>query len=178
MYDAQRLYWLHQVPRQLTPDLEKKFEEVRSKPFFFVFWGEGVKGWRQDMANARLTHVAVVQANTALFNAEEATWAPAAFLWSRQPEAANPNWMAQWLANLGPRLYDGSAPQIAAQLNDPDSDIDVEVPQQLTGGAHFHLESRFIGPDCLPHGCIPESRVLPALVFPNTWELIPGSWYT
>lgn len=171
------LSWLHQVPRTLTPELEKICNEISGKPFFFVFWGGGPKGWVRDMENARLSFVYVVQANECLFDAETSEWAPAVVLQTSDPRSADPEWMKRLGEAIRPRLYSSEFAQAAALLADPNSDIDLELPTSATDGIPLRLFSRAVDPDRLPRRAIPESRVLPALHHGNEWSLLPFKLY-
>jgi len=171
----QSIDWLRQVPRTLTPDIEKIVDEISTKPAFFVFWGGGRKGWVKDMENARLSFVYVVQANECLFDAEEAQWAPAVFLSTTNPQAADPEWMESTGSAMGERLANNEFPQAAAHLAAEESSFDLELPG-LEGGP-FRLWTTYVNPDLLPGGRIPDSRVLPALHHGKEWSLIPPKLY-
>lgn len=171
------LAWLHQVPRSLTPEIEQVCNEINGKPFFFVFWGGGPKGWVRDMENARLSFVYVVQANECLFDAETSEFAPAVLLMTRDPRAADPEWMKQLGDEIRPRLYGSEFAQAAALLSYEDSTIDLELPTSATGGVPLRLYSQVVDPHRLPGRAIPDSRVVPALHHGSEWSLLPSKIY-
>lgn len=174
----QSLDWLRQVPRKLTPDVERICDEISGKPAFFVFWGGGPKGWVKDMEHARLSFVYVVQANECLFDAEESEYAPAVMLSTTDERAADESWMQQVSSELAPRLRGADFPQAAALLADENSNIDLELPSASTGGIPFRLWTTYVDPDKLPGRCVPETRILPALLHGKQWSLLPPKLYS
>lgn len=174
----QQLDWLRQVPRKLTPDIERICNEISGKPAFFVFWGGGQKGWVQAMENARLSFVYVVQANECLFDPAEAQWAPAVLLSTTDERASDETWLQQIGSELSPRLRGADFPQAAALLANEDSTIDLQLPPSATGGIPFKLWTTHIDPEMLPGTAIPESRVLPALLHGDRWSLLPPKLYS
>lgn len=173
----QSLTWLQQVPRTLTPDIERICDEISGKPAFFVFWGGGRKGWVREMENARLSFVYVVQANSCLFDPEESQWAPAVLLSTTDTRASDPNWIERIGAEFCPRLRSSEFPDIRALLEDEESQIDMDLASSSTGGVPLHLMTAYIDPERLPNRHIPESRVLPALLHGETWTLLPSKLY-
>ncbi len=171
------LGWLQQVPRVLTPEVEKICDEISGKPAFFVFWGGGQKGWVKKMENARLSFVYVVQANSCLYDAEEAQFAPAVILSTTDPRASDPAWVQQVFPELAERLHTPEFAHAQALLDDPDSTIDIVLTAHETRIAQFHVKSQFIDPDLLPDRHIPGNRVLPALMHGEEWSLLPPKLY-
>ena len=171
----QSIPWLQQVPRTLTPEVEKVLNDIRGKPAFFVFWGGGAKGWQRDMENARLSFVYVVQANECLFDPAEAQFAPAVFLSTPNLQASDPQWMERTGAEISQRLANNEFPEAAAYLAAEDSSFDLELPGVQNGP--FRLWTTHVDPDNLPGQHIPASRVLPALHHGKEWSLIPPTLY-
>lgn len=173
----QSLAWLQQVPRRLTPELERIFDQISGKPLFFVFWGGGRSRWVRDMENARLSFVYVVQANPCLYAAETSQWAPAVVLSTTDPRASDPRWMERLGSEICPRLRSSEFPNIRALLDDEESTFELDLPPSSTGGVPIHLMSTYIDPERLPHGYISETRVLPALLHGQQWTLLPSKLY-
>lgn len=171
------LTWLQQVPRVLSPEVEKICDEISGKPAFFVFWGGGKKGWVRDMENARLSFVYVVQANSCLFDAAESQFAPAVILSTTDPRANDPKWVEQVFSGLAERLYTPEFAHAQALLADEDSSIDIVLTAQETKLGQFYLKTQYIDPDLLPGRAIPENRVLPALLHGESWSLLPPKLY-
>jgi hypothetical protein len=177
MFDYSALAWLTQGPHQMTPQLEAKFNEVSDKPFWFVFWGGGPKGWVKDMEQSQLRFSAVIQANECLFDPAQAEMAPAVMLYIDDAQAADSRWAEAFSGQIAKAFEQGMAPEISAQLQDPDSEIDTDVPTNLTGGVRARLAVAYLSPSRLPNGHIPANRVLPTLQHGTNFSVIPPAWY-
>ena len=137
------------------------------------------------MKRAPLVLAAVVQANNALFSAETAEMAPAALVYSTDPQRATD---AAWLSDLAQRLrairetpaLDRTGGKLAARLQAEGEDLFEDLPASVTGGAHARWVVKFLSPSELPGGCLPPDRLLPALATRKrtTLSLIPPAMYT
>lgn len=164
------------TPRPLTEELQK----IRGKPFGFL--RKAVKKWEHQMTNAPLVFAAVVQANSALFDAKTSTWAPAVLLYTTDPALARDG---AWLRQVADRVFalkeqrtgDRREDALGALLNDEDSTIDLDVPPTLTGGVTVKIVSTHIDPDTLPGRAIPEHRLLVGLAFDGEIVLLPSTYY-
>lgn len=164
------------TPRPLTDELQK----IRSKPFGFL--RKAVKKWEHEITNSPLVFAAVVQANSALFDAKTSTWAPAVFLYTTDPTLARDG---AWLRQVADRAFalkehrtgDRREDALGALLADENSTIDLEVPPTLTGGVTARIRSTFVDPSTLPGGAIPEDRLLVGLAFQDEVVLLPGTYY-
>lgn len=179
MYD--KLNWLTSVPRNLTPEMEAAFETIYPKPFFFAFWTGGIKGWKQRMSNATLSWAYVVQANSCLYDPNEAQWAPAVLLASDAPEASNPAWVEQHANHIIPQLREGATHatnQYRVWLEHEESSFHSDIPTEITGGPRFRIWTTHIDPAKLPGKHIPQNQMIPTLHHDtNEWALIPPTFY-
>lgn len=176
--NLQRMEWLKQTPRALTPEIERFCNKVSGKPFFFVFWNGGQKSWVQEMEHARLSFVYVMQANVELFEPDADNFAPAVLLATDQAESVDPLWMARTGDEMWARVRSGSMPNVQALLQDEHSFFDFVLPKEQTAGKMFRIWVEPVGARYLPGHCVPESRVLPALKHGDSWSLIPTSLYS
>lgn len=173
----QCMNWLKQSPRPLTPEIERFCNKVSGKPFFFVFWNGGQKSWVREMEHARLSFVYVMQANLELFDPDPNNFAPAVLLATDQPQSIDPTWMARVGDEMWARVRSGTMPNVQALLEDEHSFFDLTLPKEQTAGRMFRMWVEPISARYLPNHCVPESRVLPALMHGDSWSLIPTSLY-
>jgi hypothetical protein len=164
------------TPRPLTEELQK----IRGKPFGFL--RKAVKKWEHEITNAPLVFAAVVQANSALFDAKTSQWAPAVLLYTTDPALARDG---AWLRQVADRAFalkehrtgDRREDALGALLADEDSTINIEVPPTLTGGVPARIVSTFVDPARLPGRAIPEHRLLVGLAFEGEVVLLPSTYY-
>lgn len=164
------------TPRPLTDELTT----IKGKPFGLL--RKAVKTWEHEMANAPLVFAAVVQANSALFDPAEATWAPAVLLYTTDPARIRDG---EWLRQVadrcaalrerrtGDRREDG----LGFLLNEEESTFDIEVPPTLTGGVTAKILTTYLSPGTLPGGAIPAHRILAGLAWEKELVLLPKTYY-
>jgi hypothetical protein len=169
--------WLKQIPRPITPEIERFCNRVSGKPLFFAFWNGGQKSWLQEMELARLSFVYVLQASAELFEPDQHNFAPAVLLATERSESVNPRWMARAGDEIWARIRSGHMPNVAPLLEDEHAFFDLMLPREQTGGVAFRMWVEPVSARHLPGFCVPENRVLPALKHGGTWSLIPAALY-
>lgn len=164
------------TPRPLTDELTK----IKGKPFGFL--RKAVKKWEQEMTQSPLVFAAVVQANSALFDPKESTWAPAVLLYTTDPaHIRDGEWLRQVAdrcaalreRRTGDRREDG----LGFLLNEEESNFNIEVPPTLTGGVTAKILTTFIDPNTLPGRAIPQHRILAGLAAEKELILLPKTYY-
>jgi len=179
----QKLSWLASAPRAWDDRHAPIYEKINAKPLWFVFWGGGVAGWRKEMCEGFLVRMGVIQANEALFDPEEAEFAPAVVCWFTDPaDNASDAPMVALLneiqaARESPAPRPDCQPFFALLDNEKSSFSSVQIPASLTGGKQAFASVSYLEPDELPGGCIPSNRILPAFKGKATPELIPPELY-
>ncbi|MBN1606584.1 MAG: hypothetical protein JW940_08110 [Polyangiaceae bacterium] len=179
----QKLSWLASAPRTWDESHAPLYEKIKAKPFWFVFWGGGIAGWRREMCEGFLVRLGVIQANEALFDSEEAEFAPAVVCWFTDPaDNASDAAMLALLDEIQ-AARSSSTPRPDCQpffdLLDKESSSfsNIQIPVSLTGGKQAFASVIYLEPDELPGGCIPANRILPAFKGKETPELIARELY-
>jgi len=163
----EKLSWLSKAPREFNEADAAKYNEIYSKPFWFVFWGGGKKGWMKDMAEGYLLRTGVIQANEILFDKEEAEVAPAVICWFKDPSLNTSNDAIETLlrrisTEQDKENYDPNCGAFMNLLDDEESSFtNVQIPLSLTDGKEAYVSTTHLNPENLPNGCIPENRILP-----------------
>lgn len=174
--DSQKLAALAATPRTITDELKK----IHSKPFFFLF--KAVKQWEHDLINNPILTAAVVQANKCLYNAEEASWAPAVLVYTTDVEKGKD---AAWMQSMVEKILalktsgtdNKAVNMIGAQLVAEESTFDLQIPTEFTDGVPMRIFTTYIDPADLPGGAIPEDGLLPVMEVCNSVDIIPPSLY-
>lgn len=179
----QKLSWLASAPRAWNDAHAATYDKIKSKPFWFVFWGGGAAGWRKEMSEGFLVRLGVIQANEILFDPKTAEYAPAVVCWfSNLADNASDDAMLALLneiqaARNSPTSRPDCQPFLDLLENEESSLSSVPIPVSLTGGKQAFASVKYIDPDELPGGCIPRHRILPGFKGKESPELIPRELY-
>jgi hypothetical protein len=180
----EKLSWLASSPRPWSDEHAAAYQKINDKPYWWVFWGGGVAGWRKEMSEGYLVRLGVIQANEILFDKTTAEFAPAVVCWFTDKNLNGSDEAMAALLREVASARESSTPRPDCQpfldlLDAEDSSfMRVAVPTSLTGGKEAFASVKYLEPDELPGGCIPQNRILPGFKGKETPELIPPGLYT
>ncbi|MDA3901444.1 MAG: hypothetical protein PF637_13115 [Spirochaetes bacterium] len=176
----QSLEWLQQNPRELTPEVEEICNEIHPKPYSWVFWGGGVKGWEKRMEHARLSYIYVLQAHNDCYDPENSYGGYGVVIATAHPKSSDPQWIGEMGEKICLKIEYGKAPEASELLDSESSFKSIDLPKDITDGIPFKLFTFRIDAELLPDNHIQE-KVLPALYngkYNNYgWQLIPAKFY-
>lgn len=179
----EKLAWLASAPRSWSEADAALYEKIHDKPFWFVFWGGGVSGWRKEMCEGYLVRVGVIQANEALFDPKKAEDAPAIVGWFVDPSLnSSDDEMTALLAAIEAARTSATPrpdcqPFLDLLENEDSSFHGIEIPVSLTAGKKAYASVKYLSPDDLPGNCIPKNRILPGFKGKDTPAIIPQALY-
>lgn len=168
--------------RQLTHTPRANIERLGEKPYFFM--PRTRRNWIDAMTNGQLVLQCVVQANQALYDADNKESAPGVVIYTTdRTRCLDGGFLytvaeqVQWVKR-DPYPRDTELQDVQRLLLDERSWFKIILPPALTWGVPTVMMVTAMMPQELPGGCIPPHRLIPCIIADNgdLWHLKPSAY--